>query len=208
MRSFKTILYLFFVALIISNVFWIFKAGKNVDIIKSFKQKEDLLQSIKDKQIELRLLQIKSEGTRIDLTAEFIDENGNFNRLADLLENYPFRLVLRYSQIGCHTCIDKKIQLLHQEFPDTLRDKVVLISKLSTKKDLTIFRRIHNLKNPFYQYNKNFTPIDSINIPYFFIITKEGLIEKVFIPQDGVNEDMTKSYLRYISQLLQVMNHQ
>jgi hypothetical protein len=197
---------MFLFVLIISNIFWIFRAGENVNIIKSFKQREDILESIKETELELGLLQMKSEGTRIDLSEEFLDENGKLNRLIDIVEGHPFRIVLRYSQIGCHTCIDKKIQLLNQVIPDTLMDKVVLLSKLSTKKDLVIFRRVHNLENPFYQNDKNFTPIDSINIPYFFLITKDGFINKVFIPQDGINEDMTKSYLRYISQLLQVDN--
>jgi hypothetical protein len=64
------------------------------------------------------------------------------------------------------------------------------------------FRRLHNIKNPFFQYDKNLTSIDNINIPYFIIIKNDGTIAKVFIPQDGIDEELTKAYLNYIAQLL------
>lgn len=202
MKPYKIVLYLFLLVLSLSNVYWIAKTGKNVNIIRSLKQSNDLIQSIKETQLELRLLQIKSEGTHIDLSEKIVDENGKANRIIDLIKGYPFRIFLRYSQIGCRICIDKTIQLLQKEFPDSLRNRIILLSKQSTKKDLVIFRRIHNIKNPFYQYDKNLTSIDNINIPYFLIINNDGAIAKVFIPQDGIDEELTKAYLKYIAQLL------
>ena len=206
MKTINIFLYLLFIVLIISNVFWIFQAGEKVNIIKSFKQRDNFLQSIKNTQLELSLFQIKSEGARIDLMEEIVDENGKAKRLIDLVKEHPYNFVLRYSQIGCNSCIDKKIQLLHQEFPDTIINKVILLSKLSTKRDLVTFRKAHNLNNLFLNYDNNITPIDSINKPYFFIITKDGLIEKVFIPIEGVNDELTEAYLEYIAQLLKDQN--
>lgn len=202
MKPIKIILYLFFFVLIISNVFWLFQAVKNTNVINSYKQREDFIQGQKKTQLNMRFIQIKSEGTQIGLSEEFEDENGKVNRLIDLVKDSHFRIVLRYSQIGCHTCIDKKVQLMKQEFSDIDRNKVLILSKLSTKRDLVAFRRIHSLENPIYQYDKNLTSIDSINVPYFFILTKSGIIEKVFIPQDDIDEELTTAYLKYIAKLL------
>jgi len=198
MNPIKIILYLFLIILTISNIYWISQNRKNVNIIKLIQQKDDGIKSIQETQLRLSLLQLESVGTHIDLSQEFIDESGKPNCLIDLLKGYPFRIILRYSQIGCHPCIDKTIKLFQEEFPDTLKNRVILLSKLSTRKDLVIFRRIHNIMNPLYQYDENLTQIDRLNIPYFIIINKEGVIAKVFIPQEGVNDKLTRVYLKLL----------
>ncbi|HCY41761.1 MAG TPA: hypothetical protein DHV48_10460 [Prolixibacteraceae bacterium] len=206
MKTIKILLYLLFLVLIISNVFWISQARDKVNIIKSFIQKDDFLQSTKSTQLELSLLQLKSEGTQIDLKEEFIDENGKVNRLIDLVRGQHFNLVLRYSQIGCHTCTDKMIQLLHKELPDIAVNKVIILSKLSAKRDLVVFRRVHKLNNIVFNCDNRLTPIDDIDKPYFFIIAKDRIISKVFIPIEGVNDELTKAYLGHIAQFLKDQN--
>jgi hypothetical protein len=201
MNPIKIIMYLFLIILLVSNMYWISQNRRNVNIIKLMQQKDDGIKSIQETQLKISLLQLESEGTHIDLSEEFIDESGKPNRIIDLVKGYPFRIILRYSQIGCHPCIDKTIKLFQQEFPDTLKNRVILLSKLTTKKDLVMLRRIHNIMNPFYQYDKNLTPIDRLNVPYFITINNEGIIAKVFIPQEGVNDKLTNDYLKYIAQL-------
>lgn len=193
-------------ALFISNIYWIFQARKNLYTINSFLQKKELIQSANETQNAYSLLQIKSEGLSVDLLTELKDENGKLEHFGNLLKKQPFTIALRYSQIGCHVCIDKKINLLRSVFPDTMMNKIIFLSKQSLKRDLVNFRRTHNLKNSFFQYDKNITPIDSLNIPYFLIVTNRGTVEKIFIPFDGINEELTKSYLGYIAQLMKDQN--
>jgi len=130
-------------------------------------------------------------GKNIILTTE----NNKKIRLASII-NKP-TLVLRYSEFVCQSCVDNQIELLKKFGEETGEQNVLIISTYDEIRNLIIFKRANQLNMDIYNIEKLKIPLDSENIPYYFVIDESFTIKHVFIPNNGI-VSLTEKYLDFI----------
>lgn len=111
-------------------------------------------------------------------------------------------VVFRYSFLNCETCYEFEIDFLEKQ-KDLLNDKFCIITYQKTVKDLIYiqerFRKngISNVKVYYLPNNDLGTPIDQLNIPYYFSINSSLKMNNFFVPNQEKSE-YSKIYLKEI----------
>lgn len=105
-------------------------------------------------------------------------------------------LVFRYSDRNCHDCIRFGIAKLN-ELTDTAKIEAVILSQYDEVHSLKTKGRIFNPGNlPMYDIAR-ITPIDDLNVPYFFILNEDSTIGELFVPEK-LFPSLTERYLKTI----------
>lgn len=147
------------------------------------------------------VMQIEAEGIALNFGKITSENNIDLITLESFLKKSDNILVIRYSQMNCQTCVDDQLKVLKQILPENILENIVLLAKYNSTKNMYQFKRLNQIKAPIFKLDEDITPIDNLNIPYFFCVNKEGIIGKVFIPSK-VNPEFTKEYLKQVVDLL------
>ncbi len=124
-----------------------------------FKQKGFIISEIKHKR-ECNLFVIannfKNYNQILCNTLLLIGNDGSLQTL-DSVINEP-KLILRYSNLHCHSCVTKQIDLLDRYLRDVDSNKVVIFTYYKNLRDLFLFKRLNHIR--FQTYN-----VKSLDIP-------------------------------------------
>ena len=103
-------------------------------------------------------------------------------------------LIVRYNEFSCQQCIDSLFVCLNSIDPINC----IILGEYRNSTQLGSFYRINQPKYDVFNCKKNILPIDSLNIPYLFVMDTNLLINSFFIP---LKEDMQQieTYLNIVS---------
>ncbi|WP_147677886.1 redoxin domain-containing protein [Algibacter pacificus] len=197
----KSIKFSLFILLTLIGILIIFNT-------KFFKTSNDNITSLENDFNKLithyKFFEVKNDNTIIkDFT--LYDENNNTLNISDLLIGK--KLIFRFAEINCNVCIVNEFENIKKHINNyELSPKdLIIISSYQNPNSLHIFKRLNKL-NEFHIYNlknnvlKNIE-LDSLNIPYFFVLDKNFIISNSFIPIKGAN-NRTSNYLKNITKEL------
>lgn len=107
------------------------------------------------------------------------------------------KLIFRYSELNCSTCIDAQIQNLN-EFAKLIGvHNILLLTTYQNDIYMQRFRKVNKIKFEILNIDQDSVLAD-IGVPYFFILTsKEMRIQSMFIPQKE-EPKLTYDYLQLI----------
>ncbi|OEK06341.1 hypothetical protein BFP71_01300 [Roseivirga misakiensis] len=114
---------------------------------------------------------------------ELLKESGMSINMKNVLTN-DYTIFFRYTELGCNTCTEEVIKLLN-----TSNLKLEYLSTYQSKSYLNTFKRINGIEQDVYNVplGQDLFPLDSLNIPYFFVVDKFGKVVDAHIP---IKEDL------------------
>jgi hypothetical protein len=143
--------------------------------------------------------QLFSEGARLDHSLLLKSEKSDSQLLHNVLDRA--KLVLRYSELNCQTCVDAMLTQL-QNNGNFNTSNCLLLAYYRNPAYLYQFKRMNRLQLPVYSINKTGLPPDTLNIPYFYLLDKDLRVSNVFIPEEG-DTSLIAAYLRFAAKRLQ-----
>ena len=205
--SIKRILTILVIILIAFNITLLFNLLRIKKVSYSCKQElasvietNDIIEQIL---INRELITIRNIGLQINIKQKVTDENGNKISITELLNNSP-KIIFRYSGLNCQLCIEEEIKILRKYINDIGFDNILFFSTYNSTRDLFLFKRINQLQD-FEIFNlkeeKLNIPIDSLNIPYVFLIDSFGNAVMLHIPEKTKPEFSEQFYKVVLSRL-------
>jgi len=153
--------------------------------------------------INRELNTIKNIGLQINTKQMVSDEKGSKRSIVGLLNDSP-KIIFRYSELNCQLCIEDEIQILKKYIDAIGFDNILFFSTYNTTRDLFLFKRMNQLQD-FEIYNlkeeKLNIPVDSLNIPYVFVVDSFGNVFMLHIPERTKPEYSEQFYKVVISRL-------
>lgn len=119
----------------------------------------------------------------------------------DSVVNNTPKLIIRYSSLNCHTCIDSLVQNAKQVSQLLGRDNICLFANYNSESDFRQFWRTNNLYFRIYSVESKIINADDFDTPYMFVLNPDHTISHLFIPHKTIPE-MTKWYLDIICDYL------
>jgi len=143
--------------------------------------------------------QLFSEGTRLNPFLYLKTEKSDSLLINTIMER-P-KLVLRYSELNCQSCVDAMLAQL-QNCNSFGKENTLLLAYYKNPAYLYQFKRMNRLLLPVYSIKNTGLPPDTLNIPYFYILGKDLDVSNFFIPEEGDTASVA-TYLRFASKRLQ-----
>jgi len=203
----KTIGYLFLVSiLVIGNIFIVLKINKKNQTIatcaKNWQKCTEKNEYLINYFIEREKKCIESENFHISELIELKGLDDNVYPLSEKLNKSPI-LVFRFTGSQCQTCINTEIERMTEFLRDLSPEKVVILVSDKNLQDLSYLKKVKKINFEIYLVKKEeiIIPLEQYNIPYSFILTPDGFINSVFIPE--LNEKkFSEQYYTLIKSIL------
>jgi hypothetical protein len=186
-----------FLTLLISNVFLLFKYRKSEEQRRFNTVKADnFIQLYHDK----LLLQVQNSGAINFSTDSVIYDLTGSQTLGSVID--AKKLIFRFTELNCPLCIEQEIPTL-KEIAKKIGDNNIII--------LASYDRPNALRILIDKYKLNFqafnipsgslvnNEIESVNMPYYFMLGKSMIGKNIFIPEKTLPE-LTRDYLNLISE--------
>lgn len=183
------------ILLFLSNLFWIYESNKDKEVI------DDMISSIASYSkrtyvlnllTKARQFELNMTNSAIPLNLEIKNIHGKNIKIKELL--HTNKLVMRYTDLNCYTCINEQIQNLNSYIDSIGVNNVLGLISASNPNYIYHFKKINRIDFDLYNVEQSNIKIPDIGIPYFFILTTEGKISNVFVPY--------KEFPEYTSQFL------
>lgn len=146
---------------------------------------------------EARKYELNIDGCDIPLNCELLDEYSKKRKLKDILDGNN-KLVLRFTDLDCHTCIEEQIQKLDSYVDSIGINNIIYIVSTDNPVYLKGFKLRNNIKVSVYKISKEKNRyFEDIGLPYFFVLTLDGKITHTFVPYKEMPE-YTNDYLHII----------
>jgi hypothetical protein len=144
-----------------------------------------------------RKYEIMFNGRCLATSQKVIKESGDSVPLDQLFRGS--KLVFRYSELNCNTCIDKQIDILKKYAAKIGNDNIILFVSSSNSRYRIQFKKVNNIHFPIYELSSDLEKqLPNIDLPYYFIMEKNNLrINSFFIPQKEIHQ-LTEEYFRGI----------
>ncbi len=134
-------------------------------------------------------IQFGSEGTPLDLSMKLRDIQGNEVPLYDLVGEEKL-VVLRFSNRYCQICVDQELNLLQKVSKEVGSDKIMLLGDFGSFAEFRSFVRVKEtgLDTRSFLMEEGFRSVqlETLGIPYVFLLDKNGLAEMVFVPSKDI----------------------
>lgn len=107
-------------------------------------------------------------------------------------------MIFKYSELNCNVCIDSQIIIVKKLANIISPQKIIFLSSYNQNSNLYRFKRLNSIKSEIYNIHDGLgLNIDTLNVPYYFIMSPECRISNVFIP-DKMDMEMTIRYIETI----------
>lgn len=145
-----------------------------------------------------------------DMNTCYINEGETLNNNMLLLENGKEKsslsnaikdktLVVRLSQLNCQACIMAITPLL-QKLSD---ERIIFLIDYTNKRYFEEFKKTCNDNHRLFKIESLALPLDTLNIPYFFILDKDLKTDCVFVPhKEMINQ--TERYLEIVKKKIAI----
>jgi peroxiredoxin len=128
--------------------------------------------------------QIRSNKGEIPFDSILRDENGNTQNISYVVGKGS-KLVLRFTQLNCESCIEESIEKLNQ-FSDKIgKQNILYLVTYSDIRMLKSIRENYKLKSPLLMIEDRYMSnigFESLNLPYFFMLNETGRTSMTFVP--------------------------
>lgn len=117
----------------------------------------------------------------------------------DQLDLNSPKLVFRFSQIYCGTCVTREIRFLREFAIEIGWENIIFLATNSDEEYLKRFQRVSQVKTPIHNISYDFFKIDNepLDTPYMFILDADSTFKELFISMKE-NEVRTQQYLEKI----------
>jgi len=162
--------------------------------IKNNASEKALLELYKaDKEIEMKL-----NGKEIPLNSQLVNGKDTIY-LSDIIDSD--KLIFRYSELHCNTCIDAQIDALKANIDLFNKNDVIILTKSTNRQYITQFKKFNKIEFPIYELTDSLEVIiPDIDLPYYFIIEKKTTrINSAFVPHKEIS-DITEKYLNLVKE--------
>jgi hypothetical protein len=126
------------------------------------------------------ILSLASEHLKIDKNLQIVDDKSN-QSLSELISNNP-KLVLRYSEIACNSCVDAQLKILEKLAIKIGSENIIILASYKNNSSLWRFKRINNIRLNLYNIDNLGFSLERENIPFYFIIDNTFNVKMIFIP--------------------------
>jgi len=109
-----------------------------------------------------------------------IENDGSFQVLDSIINEA--KLIFRYSNLHCHSCIDKQMDLLSKYSDSIDNDRIILFTYYQNLRDLFLFKRLNHIRFKTYNVKSLDIPCEELQSPYFFVLDKNLKINDSFLP--------------------------
>lgn len=144
-----------------------------------------------------------------DMNTCYADEGETLNNMT-LLENGKDRtylsdvikdktLIIRLSQLNCQACIMAITPLLHK----LNNERVIFLIDYSNKRYFKEFKKTCNANHRLFKIDSLPISLDTLNIPYFFLLDKNLKTDCVFVPHKEMLEQ-TEKYIEIIKKRITI----
>jgi hypothetical protein len=187
------ILFSFGGILLLLNILLLFK------ISNTRKDYSDLIENLVkiEQQISLKdvLLEVYDTDFQSHLYSESLSiaKDKKNKAILDKIFDEKQKLVLRYSELNCNTCIDVQFDALKKLAKKIGEKNIIILASYKSDADFNRFMRINKLNFEVYNVEHINLPLEKRNIPYYFITDKSLFAKLVFIPR----KEYPKVYEKY-----------
>lgn len=150
-------------------------------------------------QRNIMYFQLYSEGTKLNHLLLLKNEKAD-SLLINTITGSP-KLVLRYSELNCQSCVDAMLTQI-QSNSNISNENILLLAYYKNPAYLYQFKRMNQLQLPVYSIKNTGLPPDTLNLPYFYLLDKDLRVSNVYIPEEG-DTAAVADYLRFAAKRLQ-----
>lgn len=130
-----------------------------------------------------------------------IVDSESYPKSAGELVGTGSRLVIRYSELNCQSCIDTILFYANDFASKCGKNKVAIWASYSYMRNYSIFLRMNKYDLDIYNVADTVLNIDSRNMPYAFVLNEDLTISHLFIPHKEFPK-MTKWYFSEVEKYL------
>lgn len=117
--------------------------------------------------------------------------------LSDVIEDKT--LIIRLSQLNCQACIMAITPLLHK----LKNERVIFLMDYTNKRYFKEFKKTCNDNHRLFKIDSLLTSLDTLNIPYFFLLDKSLKTDCAFVPHKEML-GQTEKYLEIIKKRIAI----
>lgn len=190
--------YVLLLIVIVSNFCWFNKYNTDKKVIDALMKSVEVsfLQNTELRiHKENRLYELEYNGEFLSDSLLLTDINGSKVRLRDIINEN--KLILRYSELNCQTCVDEQIKNLNIYADSIGIDRILLFTNYETEVYMRRFKKLNKINFSIYNMKIEANKIlKDIGLPYMFILSpnKKMRIQYMYIPQKEI-PILTSSYL-------------
>lgn len=145
---------------------------------------------------EIRSYELENNGKRLSPLLEVFDTDGNKRLLSQIIGSD--KLILRYSELNCNTCVNKQLDILNSYVDSIGIDNIVLLTNYDNHIYMKQFKKVAGIKFSIFNVGTELNElIPDIERPYFFIIETNMRINNMYVPQID-EKKVTESYIHRI----------
>lgn len=193
--------YILLLVVIVSNLCWFYKYNTDKKVIGALMKSVEVsfLQNTELRMHkENRLYELEYNGDFLSDSLFLTDVNGLKVRLRDIINEN--KLILRYSELNCQTCIDEQIKNLNIYADSIGVDRILLFTNYETDVYMRRFKKLNKIKFAIYNMKADANKLlKDIGLPYMFVLSpnKKMRVQYMYIPQKEI-PILTSSYLNMV----------
>jgi len=130
-----------------------------------------------------------SELDTLNTDIKIVNSYGDTLVLSDLISHSP-KVVYRFTELDCIDCVIKEIDDIKKLSSKIGRGNIVILTTYDQVRKLVAFKRTNHIEIEIYNIDKHALNLvaEEINTPYIFVISKNMVVENLYIPNDLFSE--------------------
>lgn len=158
------------------------------------KEKDESVKTL----LQNNILAYETSGKKINSLVKIESETEELFLNALMKRRRKSILILRYSDLNCHSCIDNQISIMKDMSKLIGRENILILATYKYERDFYLFKKMSKLNGIMIYNTKNIDmPLDNYGKPYVFVLDLNMVISSIFIPHNDYDE-LTKSYYKYL----------
>lgn len=192
--------------MIITNIYLLININKKnkqldscVNTCNTAKAKE---KKLKNYFIERDKRSISSEGLFITDSLRIKGINQTAYSLSELIEE-PFSLIFYFEESHCRTCIEEELSRMNEYFGDSEKNNILILISGMNERNVKYLKKSNQINFGVYQIepNKLKLPINKFGIPFLFVLSPNGKVHSLFIPE-LYEKEFSNNYYSHVKTLL------
>ncbi|WP_291580762.1 hypothetical protein [Bacteroides sp.] len=187
--------------IVMTNLCWFYKYDTDKKVIDALMKSVEasFLQNAELRMHkENRLYELEYNGDFLSDSLLLTDVNGLKVKLRDVINEN--KLILRYSELNCQTCVDEQINNLNTYADSIGVDRILLFTNYETDVYMRRFKKLNKIKFAIYNMKTDANKLlKDIGLPYMFVLSpnKKMRVQYMYIPQKEIPL-LTSSYLKMV----------
>ena len=187
--------------IVMTNLCWFYKYDTDKKVIDALMKSVEasFLQNAELRMHkENRLYELEYNGDFLSDSLLLTDVNGLKVKLRDVINEN--KLILRYSELNCQTCVDEQINNLNTYADSIGVDRILLFTNYETDVYMRRFKKLNKIKFAIYNMKTDANKLlKDIGLPFMFVLSpnKKMRVQYMYIPQKEIPL-LTSSYLKMV----------